>query len=137
MLRGPGRALDRGKQLAEAEISKRIRYLKNKTGNQGADLLHLADREYVEMMDKHEQNMAKQVKLMLVDRSPPGFRSEGAALAALGRLKYEVLCHTHEHADSLLKVTKAYCVLDRTLRSQSQSGARHVRMSVIALRFAW
>lgn len=123
-MRGPGGALQRGKEEAEAEINKRVRYLKNKTGNQAADVFHLRDAEYVQMMDRHESNMEKQVKMMLVDRSPPGFSSEAAALAALSRLKYEVLCHTHEHADSMLKFKKAYYVLDRKLRSQSSSAPR-------------
>jgi hypothetical protein len=46
----------------ERELQKRVRHLQSKTGHKHADLEHLADREYVEIMARHQDSLQKQVR---------------------------------------------------------------------------
>jgi hypothetical protein len=110
--------LAREREWLEQEVNKRICSLQAKTGNTKADVLHLKDSEYVELMVRHEDNMERQVKMMLVDRDPPGFSKVSKAVKAMARIKQEVLSHTHDHADSLLKFSKLSVEVSKTLSSR-------------------
>jgi hypothetical protein len=115
----PGGPLKQERTWAEQEIKKRIESLKTKTGNADADLEHLTDTQFVELMARHEDSMERQIRKMLVEQNPPGFKSIAAAAKALQQLKREVVCHVNEHVPSLVKVIKVRSEISRALRSQS------------------
>jgi hypothetical protein len=115
----PGGPLKQERTWAEQEIKKRIESLKSKTGNDNSDLEHLTDTQFVQLMARHEDNMERQIRKMLVERKPPGFQSVATAAKVLQRLKREVVCHVHEHAPSLVKFIKVRSEISRALRSQS------------------
>jgi hypothetical protein len=122
-----GGELESQHEFARREADKRVTHLMKKTGHRGADPEHLTDSQFCDLMLGHEEGMAKQLKLMLVDKSPPGFGSVAAAGRALTRVKREVLSHVHEQSSSLMKVTKYEEQVRKNVRSHSPSGAAPAR----------
>lgn len=118
--------LQKARKFITQEISKRIHGLKANTGNSDADISHLSDNEYIEVMNKHRDNMNKQLKLQLVQQLGQ-FPDPGAARKAHGRLKLELLFHAHDHTNVLLQVAKAADAVTRHRRTASgvQAGSDH------------
>jgi len=110
--------LQKARKFITNEISKRICVLKANTGNSDADISHLSDNEYVEVMNKHRDNMTKQLKVQLVQQLER-FPDPGAARKAHSRLKMELLFHAHDHTNVLLQVAKAADAVTRHKRTAS------------------
>jgi calcineurin-like phosphoesterase family protein len=100
------------------EIDKRINVLKASTGNSDAEVKHLSDNEFVEIMTKHEDNMQKHIYLQLVKQSGR-FTETSEATRSHARLKLELLAHAHKHTDILLRVAKAADAAVKQARSTS------------------
>lgn len=110
--------LQKARSFITQEISKRISVLKANTGNSDADIGHLSDNEYVEIMNKHRDNMKKQLKVQLVQQLKR-FRDPPSARRAHSRLKLELLFHAHDHTNVLLQVAKAADAVTRHRRTAS------------------
>ena len=54
-------ALRQERRWLELEVQKRIKHMQNKTGHKDANLDHLTDRQYGEMMAWHRDSLKKQV----------------------------------------------------------------------------
>lgn len=113
-----GDHLQKARTHINSEISKRINVLKANTGNSDADISHLSDNEYVELMNKHRDNMEKQLKVQLI-QDVGCFQDPAAARKALSRLKLELLFHAHSHTNILLQVAKAADAVTRHRRTAS------------------
>lgn len=110
--------LQKARKYVTREIAKRISVLKANTGNSDADISHLSDNEYVEIMNKHRDNMKKQLKLQLI-RELGRFQEPAVARKAHSRLKLELLFHAHDHTNVLLQVAKAADAVTRHRRTAS------------------
>ena len=71
------------------------------------------------MLHRLTELAALQIERLLVQRDPPGFANVDVALAAFHRLQQETLAHVHEHADALMKFSKATQQVSRNVRSMS------------------
>eukprot|EP00892_Ulva_mutabilis_P007610 jgi/Ulvmu1/5220/UM022_0013.1 len=113
-----GEHLQKAREYITREIAKRINVLKANTGNSDADISHLSDNEYVEIMNKHQDNMKKQLKLQLVHELGR-FQDAAMARKAHSRLRQELLFHSHDHTNVLLQVAKAADAVTRHRRTAS------------------
>lgn len=105
----------KARRFINHQIEKRIRVLKASTGNSDADISHLSDNEYVELINKHRDNLEKHIRMQLVEGG--SFKKNSAASKMHGHLKLELLLHSHTHTDVLLKVVKAAGAANRQWRT--------------------
>lgn len=105
----------KARRFISYQIEKRIRVLKASTGNSDADISHLSDNEYVELMTKHSDNLEKHIHMQLVQSGK--FKKNSAASKMHQHLKLELLLHSHTHTDVLLKVVKAAGAANRQWRT--------------------